>query len=153
MSTSPFAVVSCRLCGMGRLYTRMTLPHNCSIVVVFFPLSPNRTNPEMNPNPVSRWSDPWRGSKKCLMVNKQHTNDSGCVLVHVCSLNLWVSWSVCFSVLYEYHEVSSGNDCQTTTVQTFQCSCVIFDSPNLPFYSFIFLLTGSSLQSFISFVI
>lgn len=142
MSTSPFAVVSCSLCGMGRVYTRMTLPHSCSIVVVlFFPLSPNRTNPEMNPNPVSRWSDPWKGSRKCLMVNKQHTNDSGCILEHVCSLYLWVSRSVCFSVFYEHHEVSSGNDCQTTTVQTFQCSFVRFDftaSPNLPFIGLFF---------------
>lgn len=42
-------------------------------------LSPNRTNPEMNPNPVSRWSDLWKGSSKCLMVNKQHMNDPLCV--------------------------------------------------------------------------
>lgn len=42
-------------------------------------LSPNRTNPEMNPNPVSRWSDLWKGSSKCLMVNKQHMNDPLCL--------------------------------------------------------------------------
>lgn len=49
----------------------------------FFPLSPNRTNPEMNPNPVSRWLDPWKGSRKCLMVNKQYILMILCVLAHV----------------------------------------------------------------------
>lgn len=67
--------------GPRTVYASMTLPHNCSIVFCFFfPLSPNRTNPEMHPNPVSRWLNPWEGSRKCLMVNP---NDSVCILINV----------------------------------------------------------------------
>lgn len=38
----------------------------------FFPslCPPNRRNPEMNPNPVSLWSDPWKGSRRSSEVNK-----------------------------------------------------------------------------------
>lgn len=85
----------------------------------FFPLSPNRRNPEMNPNPVSCWLDPWKGSSKRLMVNKQYTGDSVCMLYCMYFiLTVSKSASVCFSVLYEYHEVSSGNDSHTTRVKS-----------------------------------
>lgn len=107
-------MVSCRISVVGwprTVCTRMALLHNCSIVVAVFLSSHNRTNPEMNPNPVSHWSDLWTGSRGSLMVSKQNgkrffmyfsrfffsISAAGFLSIFQCPL--WIPWSVAWKWL------------------------------------------------------
>lgn len=59
--------------------------------------------------------------------------------------------SICFSVLYEYHEVSSGNDCQTTRVQFyFAVVCDIVGAPAAAAQSLILYVLSSLEWAFTS---